>query len=271
MKGIHFQEIDSYEGNIIFKGIDRSIVNSLRRILISEVPSYCLDTIELKKNNTIMNDEYLVHRIGLIPFIFLEKEENFRNQEDCTCKNGCEKCHLYFSLEKENHTDELLPVYSSDFQLEKNGEYNIKPVDYPNFKNGILICYLDKNESLSLRGRIYKGIGKEHAKWSCVSSTSFKEISTIKIKNNELSEEEQNKIIKSCPVHLFYKEDGILKIKNEEDCIQCSQCLENETIEIEYKPDHFFMNIESNGSYPVKTLFQKSLSVLSKKINSLKV
>ena len=98
MKEVKINEVDSFEGSLFFKGIDRSIINSIRRILISEIPSYSLDTIELKKNNTIMNDEYLVHRIGLIPFLFLENEDNFRNQEDCNCMNGCEKCHLYFFL-----------------------------------------------------------------------------------------------------------------------------------------------------------------------------
>lgn len=271
MKKVKINEIDPYEGTLLFKGIDRSIINSIRRILISEIPSYSLDTIELKKNNTIMNDEYLAHRIGLIPFTFVENEDNFRNQEDCNCINGCEKCHLYFLLEKENNTNELLPVYSSDFQLESNKNYNIKPVEYKNFKNGILICYLDKNESISLRCRIHKGIGKDHAKWSCVSNTSFKEISSIKIMKNKLSEEETNKVISSCPVNLFYQEDGILKIKNEENCIQCSQCTENTNIELSYHPKNFLMNIESNGSYTIKDLFQKSLSILDKKLNSLKV
>jgi DNA-directed RNA polymerase II subunit RPB3 len=271
MKEVKLNEIDPYEGTILYKEIDRSIINGIRRILISEIPSYCLDTIELKKNNTIMNDEYLVHRIGLIPFTFVENEENFRNQEDCNCINGCEKCHLYFSLEKENNTDELLPVYSSDFQLKSNKNYNIKPVEFKNFKNGILICYLDKNEYISLRGRIHKGIGKDHAKWSCVSNTSFKEISSIKIMKDKLSEEETNKVISSCPVNLFYQEDGILKIKNEENCIQCSQCTENTNIEYTYHPKDFLMNIESNGSYTIKDLFLKSLSILDQKLNSLKV
>lgn len=271
MRGINFKEININEGEILFKDIDRSIINSLRRILVSEVPSYCLDTIELKKNNTLMNDEYLVHRLGLVPFIFLENEENFRNQENCNCINGCKKCKLYFLLEKENNTDELMPVYSSDLKMEETEEYKIKPVEYDNFENGILICYLDKNESISLRGRIYKGIGKEHAKWSSVSNVSFKEISSIKIKKNNLSDIEIDKVISSCPVNLFYKEDGVLKIKNQENCIQCSQCLENSNIELTYKPNNFLMNIESNGSYSVKNLVKKSLSILNEKLNSLKV
>ena len=39
-----------------------------------------------------------------------------------------------------------MPVYSNDLKMEDTEEYKIKPVEYDNFENGILICYLDKND-----------------------------------------------------------------------------------------------------------------------------
>ena len=62
MVSLEIKNIDEREGNFIFKKIDRSIINALRRILISDVPSYCLDTINLRKI-IYMNDDFLSHRI----------------------------------------------------------------------------------------------------------------------------------------------------------------------------------------------------------------
>lgn len=252
------------------KKIDRSILNGIRRILLSEIPSYTIDIIELKKNNSLMNDEYLAHRIGLIPFFFLENEEKYCNNEDCSCIRGCKKCTIYFKLEKENKGNDLLNIYSSDFIQELNENYKIEPISFQDYPKGILLCKLDKGESISLRGRIRKGIGKEHSKWSCVSTVSFREVPFIKIKK-DVKEEEINKIIDSCPVNIFQKEGNKIKISDETSCIQCHQCSEiNPSIDISYHPNIFELHIESNGIYDTKELLKKSISILKEKLNSLK-
>lgn len=255
------------------KKIDRSILNGIRRILLSEIPTYTIDIIELKKNNSLMNDEYLAHRIGLIPFSFLENEENFRNSEDCSCIRGCNNCTIYFKLEKENYENNVMNVYSSDLIKEYNENYKIEPISFQDYPKGILLCKLDKGESISLRGRIRKGIGKEHSKWSCVSTVSFREIPIIKIKEDEINKDRKliDKIINSCPVNIFQKEENRIKMKQETDCIQCNQCTEiNPAIDISYHPNEFELTIESNGIYDTKDLLKKSLSILKEKLNNLK-
>jgi len=48
-------------------GIDAPIANALRRILLVEVPTVALETIYINKNTSIIQDEILSHRLGLIP------------------------------------------------------------------------------------------------------------------------------------------------------------------------------------------------------------
>ena len=88
MVSLEIKNIDEREGNFIFKKIDRSIINALRRILISDVPSYCLDTINLRKNNSYMNDDFLSHRIGLIPFVFYQKKNLFGIRKNVNVSMG---------------------------------------------------------------------------------------------------------------------------------------------------------------------------------------
>lgn len=47
--------------------VDTSFVNALRRILIAEVPTVALENIFMWNNTSIIHDEVLAHRLGLIP------------------------------------------------------------------------------------------------------------------------------------------------------------------------------------------------------------
>ena len=48
-------------------GIDAAIANSFRRILLSEVPTMAIDRVYIYNNTSVIQDEVLAHRIGLIP------------------------------------------------------------------------------------------------------------------------------------------------------------------------------------------------------------
>jgi len=75
--GIHVEIIESHADTLRFnvENIDVSLANSLRRIMISEVPSMAVELVKIINNTSCLNDEYIAHRIGLIPlcniFFFL--------------------------------------------------------------------------------------------------------------------------------------------------------------------------------------------------------
>lgn len=48
-------------------GVDAAIANALRRILLAEVPTVAVETVWIAVNTSIIQDEVLAHRIGLIP------------------------------------------------------------------------------------------------------------------------------------------------------------------------------------------------------------
>jgi DNA-directed RNA polymerase I and III subunit RPAC1 len=48
-------------------GVDASIANAFRRILIAEVPSMAIETVYVFNNTSVIQDEVLAHRLGLIP------------------------------------------------------------------------------------------------------------------------------------------------------------------------------------------------------------
>lgn len=48
-------------------GIDASFANALRRILLSDVPTVAIEHVYMWNNTSIIHDEVLAHRLGLIP------------------------------------------------------------------------------------------------------------------------------------------------------------------------------------------------------------
>jgi len=48
-------------------GCDTSFANALRRILLAEVPTMAIETVYIENNTSIIHDEVLAHRMGLIP------------------------------------------------------------------------------------------------------------------------------------------------------------------------------------------------------------
>ena len=48
-------------------GVDASIANALRRIMMAEVPTVAVENVWISENSGIIQDEILSHRIGLMP------------------------------------------------------------------------------------------------------------------------------------------------------------------------------------------------------------
>ena len=137
-----------------FDGISPALLNSFRRIMLSDIETFCIDTVVFEANNTCYPDEFLAHRLGLLPF-----QVNSTTDESISMK-----------LQKSNETDRVINVYSSDF--EKKGL--CRPVSFPTFEKGISICTLAPGQSISLIANLFRGTGKEHAKWCPVSTAFFK-------------------------------------------------------------------------------------------------
>lgn len=48
-------------------GVEPPLANALRRILIAEIPTMAIEKVEMWQNTSIIPDENLAHRIGLVP------------------------------------------------------------------------------------------------------------------------------------------------------------------------------------------------------------
>ena len=113
-------------------GVEAPLANALRRIMISEIPTVAIDKVEMWQNTSIIADENLAHRIGLVPIkvdprlfkdVETEGEYNefnslrFKLHVECTKKDPKMKTPLNINdVEEEERIFNHSNVYSSDLE-----------------------------------------------------------------------------------------------------------------------------------------------------------
>jgi len=63
-------------------GVDAPFLNALRRVLLAEVPTMAIEYVTVNENSTVMNDEFLAHRLGLLPVLADPRRFEFRRESD---------------------------------------------------------------------------------------------------------------------------------------------------------------------------------------------
>jgi DNA-directed RNA polymerase subunit D len=144
------------------KGVERAYANAIRRVAISQVPTMAIDDVVILENSSVMFDELVSHRLGLIPLT--TDLERYNLPEDCDCKNalGCSKCRVLLVLDAEA-TDKIRTVTSGDLVSE---DPESKPVS-----NNIPIVKLAPGQKIKLEAYARLGRGSEHAKWQPTSAS----------------------------------------------------------------------------------------------------
>jgi len=193
---IEILELKEDSIKFILSEVDSSVANALRRCMIAEVPTLAIDMVEFHNNSTVLFDEFLAHRIGLIPLTSHHVKE-YKYYRECECEETCEKCSITFKLNVKNTKDGTYHVTSRDLS---SSDEQVIPVD--STKGGdtdignILICKLGKNQELNLTAIARKGIGKDHAKYIPSSVATFQYEPDVRLDQSEMEKLSEEK--KTC-------------------------------------------------------------------------
>tara|TARA_Y100000034_G_C6897857_1_gene414406 strand:+ start:1268 stop:1921 length:654 start_codon:yes stop_codon:yes gene_type:complete len=174
------QVLDKKDNELVFmiEGINNAIANTIRRTIVSEVPTLAVDEVTFVKNQTALYDEVLAHRIGLIPIKTDLKAYSLK--EGASTKATTE---LKLVLKAKGPKT----VYSGDFKSK-----DAKCI--PAYDNIPLVTLL-KDKELSLQATAILGRGKEHMKFSpglCYyvnAPIKFKKLEDLKDEEQEVSKE----------------------------------------------------------------------------------
>jgi DNA-directed RNA polymerase subunit D len=126
-------------------GINENIANSLRRVVISDVPVLAIEAVTFSQNSSVMDDEVLAHRLGLIPL---------KTEVD-----GLET--ITVSLEGAGPGI----VYSKNLTVKETKAKGKKKSESISVYDTIPVIKLTEGQKVELEATAQLGRGRDHIKW----------------------------------------------------------------------------------------------------------
>ena len=146
MSTIQVLASDEKKISIKLKGVTLQYANALRRICLNGVPIYAIDTVDMIENSSVLADEGITHRLGLIPL----KTDLSRSDESDS--------RIMLTLDSGDDTETGRTVTSAELSSD---DKVVKPSS-----DQIPIVQLAPGQKLKFEAYARLGKGTEHAKWN---------------------------------------------------------------------------------------------------------
>ncbi len=216
-----------------------ALANALRRIMISEVPTLAVDHCNIQDNTSVLFDEILSHRVGLIPLEFPAGKLK-ADQE------------VVLALEK---TGPCI-VYAKDFKISHK---DVKPV-HPD----AVVVELLPEQAVKLDAVARIGLGKEHAKWQA-ANVGYQHYPQVEVNNATKAKK-------------YISENGIVSLSTKsgvavEDPTQVDVIgLEDPegSFKVTGNPKKFVFTVETISGLEPKEIILQAVSILGEKAEELK-
>jgi len=148
---------DNQKMSVKINGVPLQYTNALRRVCLNGVPVFAIDTVDIIENSSVLPDEGLAHRLGLIPIKTDLTRFNEPSKCECQSESGCSNCKVMLVLDS-GDSDTTRTVLSSELSSEDD---SIKPIS-----DKIPIIQLAPGQRIKVECYARLGRGTEHAKWN---------------------------------------------------------------------------------------------------------
>lgn len=238
---------------LLFKGTNENFANTIRRLIVEEVPTLAVEDLEIKENSSALYDEMLGLRLGLTPIKTDLKSYVLKSK--CKCAGaGCAQCELKLHLKAGRKGY----VYAEEAESADSG----CTFAFPKMP----VVKLLAKQKVDLQMTAVLGQGKEHAKW-IPGFAIYKPEPEIKIGNVK----DAQGIANACPQKIFNAKGDKLTVNKENlyNCHFCQKCTEMDKNITFEETGNFIFSLESWGQLSNKEILLQSAKILTEKIEEL--
>ncbi|KAF9496024.1 insert subdomain of RNA polymerase alpha subunit [Pleurotus eryngii] len=266
-------------------GVDASIANAFRRIMIAEVPTVCIESVYVWNNTSVIVDEVLAQRIGMVP---LNVDPAVMEMKKSPDEQPTDRNTMVFKLQvactrSTNREDPYIndQVLSGHLTWEPVGEqvdvfaHKAPAPTNPN----IVLAKLHPGQEVNMELHAVKGVGKDHAKFSPVATASYRLLPYIQLNPQKPVPPQHAEKFQKC----FSK--GVIRIDPRTKAVSVdSEAVRDDTVsrevlrhpefegcvELKRIRDYFLFNVESEGAYPPERLLPEAIHVFRSKIDIIR-
>jgi DNA-directed RNA polymerase subunit D len=253
----------------VLEGASIEFANAFRRIILTEVPTMAITEVLFVENDSVLFDEIIAHRLGLVPLTTDLK--NYNLPDECSCGGqGCTLCQV--QLMSEVHAENTqVNVYSSDLESMDN---KVKPVS-----DKILLAKLGKRTSLVFEAYATLGRGKKHAKFQPVCSIGYKYFPDVKIDHSKFSDdpkerkEQVQRVVEKDHTKMLIEKDGKLALVKDYWQVDgdfthiVEKYAPEGGLKINYVPNKVIFSLEGSGALEPKEICLKAVEVFLEKLD----
>lgn len=249
-------------------------------MLIAGVPTMAIETVFVQHNSSVMPEEMLAHRLGLLPLLvnpdLFDMPSIAPPADDGKVPvldpviYGRER--LVFELNRKNDSPSAhMSVYSDDLVWKPLAGQDTRQVTVGQIPR-ILICKLAPGQHIALVAHATKGVGADHAKWSPVATAAYRLMPSIRL-DQPVRGERADALVQLCPMNVFDIEDvaGVrtATVARPLSCTMCRECIREDqwhgTVNLGRVKDEFLFSVESTGAVSPQKLVLAAIQELNTK------
>ena len=236
---VEFVDRDDREARFLVRGITPAFANGIRRAMVADVPTLSIDTVRMVENSSVMFDEQIGHRLGMVPLS--APPDEFEVGESVT-----------LGLDVSGPDT----AYSGDLQ---SMDAMVEPAE-----ENVPIIELKEGQRLEVEAEAVLDTGKSHAKHQGGVAVGYRHLQTVDVVGDreEFADEEPN-ILRG-----VIEEDGQL-VPTEEFDHDLTERYPGKDVEVRDVPNAFVFHVETDGSMSVEELVLAAVESLETRANEL--
>jgi DNA-directed RNA polymerase subunit D len=252
---VEFVERGDREARFLVRGVTPGFANGIRRAMIADVPTLAVDTVRVIENSSVMFDEQLALRLGLVPLTTPPVGEFV---EDDT---------VTLSIDVEGPGT----AYSGDL---RSADELVRPAD-----ENIPIIELKDGQRLEAEAEAVLDRGKDHAKHQGGVAVGYRHLQRVEVVGDlpEFEEQEPN-IVRGVieegaadaaePSSGDEPRDGDLVPTSGFDH-DLSNRYPDKEVRVEDVPNAFVFHVETDGSFSIEELVTRAAETLEARATEL--
>ena len=216
------------------------LVNGLRRSILNHVPTAAISTVHVLSNHSVMADEFLSHRLGLVPLV-------------CPADPETDVAKEPFVLEARG------PCLVTSGRLRHPSLRVVDP--------HVPLVLLGDKQEIRLRAFARWGTGQEHARFSPAAPVFYRFVPRVEVADIE----DWGALQRACPRRVF-QDDGTVDAAQ---CTFCGECtrtgMDERAARVRVVPQEgeFELTVEGTGALAPRAAVAAAVRALRQRLGAL--